>query len=97
MTLFLVYIPERFLEPGVSRDRVPIQSPLKTTMSYINYTIYTDAIGEYTLRREGPDFEDFPGSVPPFGVEAGLSPLPPTSPPTAAPSKLILLIKITQC
>jgi hypothetical protein len=62
-------------------------------MSYINYTTYTDAIGEWTLRRERPDFEDFPGYVPPFGVEA--SPPPPTPPtPAAAPSKFISLIKM---
>jgi hypothetical protein len=66
-------------------------------MSYINYTTYFDAIGEWTLRREGPDFEDFPGSVPPFGVEAGPPPpTEPTPPPAAAaPIKLILLIKMT--
>ena len=46
-------------------------------MSFTTYTVEADLIAEWTLRREAPLFEDFPGSVPPFGVEVSL---PPTTP-----------------
>jgi hypothetical protein len=86
------------LEFSVTISHTSFQTPKSyrdLKMSYINYTTYTDAIGEWTLRREGPDFDDFPGSVPPFGVEASPPPTPPTPPPpAAAPSKFISLIKL---
>ncbi|KAH8590283.1 hypothetical protein B0O99DRAFT_722115 [Bisporella sp. PMI_857] len=56
-------------------------------MSSINYTVDASTIGEWTLRREGPNFEDFPGPVRPFGVEAGPPPPPSTPSPATTPRK----------
>ena len=56
-------------------------------MSSINYTVDAHTIGEWIIRTEGPNFEDFPASVPLFGIEAGdPSPSPPLPPPSRAPA-----------